>query len=170
MRPRTHHRFPRLIGSTLLLLLTLLVVACTSTPAATQRSTSTPPQNTPTVGATQQQTPVAGAVPVYVTLSEFIIISSVTAFHAGTPYYFVVSNRGHDTHELKIMPDKPDGTPLSPALQYKDTLFEIEPVLPGTTWTFNYTFSPSAPGRYEMACQMGRHYQAGMRLPIVVLG
>ncbi len=50
--------------------------------------------------------------------------------------------------------------------QYKGMLIELEPILPGTTWTTNFTFR--ATGRYEIACQMGRHYLAGMRLPIRV--
>ena len=155
----------------LLLALALLIAACTSTPAATRQSTPTPSQNqdSSSTGATEQA-PLPGSVPVYITLAEYTIISSVTAFHAGTTYYLVVTNHGHDIHELKIMPDKPDGTPLPAAVQYKDTLFEIEPVMPGTTWTINYTFSRTSAGRYEMACQMHNHYQAGMRLPIVVLG
>ena len=39
---------------------------------------------------------------------------------------------------------------------------------PGTTMRINYTFSPSSAGRYEIACQMRGHYQAGMKLPIRV--
>jgi uncharacterized cupredoxin-like copper-binding protein len=45
-------------------------------------------------------------------------------------------------------------------------LIELEPILPGSTWTTNFTFSVS--GRFEMACQMRGHYAAGMRLPIAV--
>jgi uncharacterized cupredoxin-like copper-binding protein len=115
-----------------------------------------------------EQTAVSGSVEVDVTLVEFRIMSSVTVFHAGMPYHFVVTNRGHDIHEFMIMPDKPDGTPLSPEAQYKGMLMELEPIMPGTTWSVNFTFKAAATDRYEFACQMRGHYQAGMRLPIVV--
>jgi uncharacterized cupredoxin-like copper-binding protein len=90
----------------------------------------------------------------------------VTVFQAHTHYYFVVTNHGHDLHEFMIMPSKADGSPLPPDEQYKGMLIELEPILPGSTWTTNFIFRTT--GRYEIACQMGRHYQAGMRLPITV--
>ncbi len=155
--------FPQLIGKVLLVLLSLLMVACTST-SMPAHSTSTPPQMTPPT----EPTAAPGSVAVYVSLVEFRISSSRTVFHAGTPYHFVITNRGHDIHEFMIMPDKPDGSPLPPDVQYKGMLMELEPIMPGTTWTTNYTFSPSAMGRYEMACQMRGHYKAGMRLPMMV--
>jgi len=155
----------QLLGKLLVLALALLIVACASTTGATSKPTPIDPQEFPTSGPVEQA-PTPGSVEVKFTLVEFRIISSVTVFHAGTHYYFVVSNRGHDTHEFMIMPDKPDGSPLSPDEQYKSMLIELEPITPGTTWSTNFTFS--APGKYEIACQMGRHYQAGMRLPITV--
>jgi uncharacterized cupredoxin-like copper-binding protein len=157
---------PKLMGNALILVIALLIVACTGTPVTTHSTpTRTPPQASPT-GTPVEQTAAPGSVEVKFTLVEFRIISPVTVFHAGTPYYFVVANRGHDIHEFMIMPDKADGSPLPPDEQYKSMLMELEPIAPGTTWTTNFTFS--ATGKYEIACQMGRHYQAGMRLPIVV--
>ncbi len=158
--------FPQLMGKMLVLVLALLIVACTGTSIATH-STPTPPQNSPPT-VIIEQTAVTGSVEVKVTLVEFRIISSVTVFHAGIPYHFVIANRGQDIHEFMIMPDKPDGTPLPPDAQYKGMLMELEPIMPGTTWSANYTFAPTATGRYEIACQMRGHYKAGMRLPIVV--
>jgi uncharacterized cupredoxin-like copper-binding protein len=155
----------QLLGKVLVLLLALLMVACSSTTGATSKPTPTAPSIFPTSGPVEQ-TATPGSVEVKITLVEFRIISPVTVFHANTDYYFVVSNRGHDIHEFMIMPDKPDGSPLSPDEQYKGMLIELEPILPGTTWTTNFTFR--ATGRYEIACQMGRHYLAGMRLPIAV--
>jgi uncharacterized cupredoxin-like copper-binding protein len=158
--------FPRLLGKVLVLALALFIVACSGTPVATQSTlTPTAPQASPTSGPVEQ-TAAPGSVEVKFTLVEFRIISSVTVFHAGTHYYFVVANRGHDIHEFMIMPDQADGSPLPPDEQYKSMLLELEPITPGTTWTTNFTFS--ATGKYEIACQMGRHYQAGMRLPIEV--
>ena len=157
--------YPQLLGKVLVLLLALLMAACSSSTLATSKPKPTPPPIFPTSGPVEQ-TATPGSVEVKITLVEFRIISTVTVFHANTHYYFVVSNRGQDIHEFMIMPDKPDGSPLSPDEQYKSMLMELEPITPGTTWATNFTFS--APGKYEIACQMGRHYLAGMRLPIAV--
>src|SRR5436305_13536881 len=131
--------YPQLLGKLLVLALSLLIVACTSTTVAISKPTPTPPQISPTSGPVEQ-TAAPGSVEVKITLVEFRIISSVTVFHAGTHYYFVVSNRGHEIHEFMIMPDKPDGSPLPPDEQYKRMLIELEPIIPGTTWTTNFTF------------------------------
>ena len=164
--------FSRLIGQVFFLVLALLVVACASTTITQTSPAKLSQQASPTVQTNTtspiEQAAAAGAVTVHVTLVEFRILSSVTIFHVNTPYYFVITNRGQVIHEFKIMPDKPDGTPQPPDVQYKGTFLELEPIMPGTTWTVNYTFLASAVGRYEIACQMGKHYMAGMRLPIVV--
>ena len=157
--------YSQLMGKVLVVLLVLLITACGSTVTATSKSTPTPPVNSPTSGPVEQPA-VPGSIEVKVTLVEFRIHSSVTVFHANTHYYFVVSNAGHDIHEFMIMPDKPDGSPLPPDEQYKGMLIELEPILPGSTWMSNFTFRNA--GRFEIACQMGKHYQAGMRLPITV--
>ena len=159
--------FPQLLGKLLILAVALLSVACASTTVTTSTLTPTPPQVSPTSGPIEQAA-VPGSVEVKITLVEFHIVSSVSVFHTGMPYHFVVTNRGHDIHEFMIMPDKPDGTPLSPEAQYKSMLMELEPIMPGTTWSVNFTFKPAATDRYEFACQMRGHYLAGMRLPIVV--
>jgi uncharacterized cupredoxin-like copper-binding protein len=155
----------QLLSKVLVLLLVLLMTACASATAASSKPTPTPPEISPTSGPIEQAA-VPGSIEVKVTLVEFRIHSSVTVFHANTDYYFVVSNKGHDIHEFMIMPDKPDGSPLTPDEQYKGMLIELEPILPGSTWTTNFIFRTA--GRYEIACQMGKHYQAGMRLPIAV--
>src|SRR5438067_5926013 len=82
--------FPQLIGKVLLVLLSLLMVACTSTSMPARHTTSTPPQITPPA----EPTAAPGSVAVYVSLVEFRISSSRTVFHAGTPYHFVITNRG----------------------------------------------------------------------------
>lgn len=158
--------FSLLISKFIVLALALGIVAsCAS--AATSTAQPTPSPAIPTEN-TFEQTPVAGSIPVYIYLSEFKIVSSITTFQAGKHYFLIIKNRGHDTHELIIMPDKPDGTPLSPEEQYKRTLIEVEPIDPGTTHTVNFTFPTSVIGRLEMACQMRGHYQAGMHLSIVL--
>ena len=156
--------YTQLLGKMVVLLLALLIAACASSTLATSKPTPTP-QASPTAEVTKQA-PAPGSVEVKFTLVEFRIISLVKVFHANTHYYFVVSNHGHDLHEFMIMPSKPDGSPLPPHEQYKGMLKELEPISPGSTWTTNFTFRTA--GRYVIACQMGRHYQAGMRLPITV--
>lgn len=116
-----------------------------------------------------EQTPVPGAMRVTVSLVEYKISSSLLTFHAGSTYYFVVSNRGQEVHEFLIIPENPDGSEVSPARQYNDKLIEIEQVAPGSTLTINFTFKPTSAGRYEIACQMRGHYAAGMKLPIRVI-
>jgi uncharacterized cupredoxin-like copper-binding protein len=153
------------LGILLLLFLVLLMAACAGTSTATSKPTPTPPAISPTNGPIEQAA-APGSIEVKVSLVEFHIISSVTVFHANTHYYFVVTNHGHDLHEFMIMPSKPDGSSLPPEEQFKGMLMELEPISPGSTWTTNFTFRTA--GRYEIACQMGRHYQAGMRLPIAV--
>lgn len=157
--------YPQFMGKVLVLLLAFLLAACASTTAASSKPTPTPPEISPTRGPVEQVA-MPGSVEVKVTLVEFRIHSSVTVFHANTHYYFVVTNAGHDTHEFMIMPSKPDGSPLPSNEQYKSMLIELEPILPGSIWKTNFTFKTA--GRYEIACQMGRHYQAGMRLPVTV--
>lgn len=173
------HTFPQLIGRILLLVLAMFIVACIAIGVSFwTHSASTTAQIRPTSAAQQntihyddiKETAVAGSVKVTVTLAEFTITSSEKVFRAGMTYYFVVANRGHVVHEFMIMPEKPDGSELSPDLQYKDKLIEIEQIAPGTTMTINYTFSASGAGRYEIACQMRGHYAAGMKLPIRVTG
>jgi uncharacterized cupredoxin-like copper-binding protein len=170
---------PQLVRRALVLVLALLVViglglgailAVQHTSASsTLRSTPTPLQNDDTVDfAKISDTPTPGSIKSDVTLAEYSITSSVKTFHAGAHYYFVVSNRGHEVHEFLIVPDKPDGTPLPMDVQYTHKLIEIEQVGPGTTLYINFVFPPSAVGKYEIACQMRGHYQAGMHLSIVV--
>lgn len=164
---------PRFVVSMLLLLLAVLVVvslgvlSTQSHTAASSVMHSTLPQDATSIST--QATPVPAAIKVDVTLAEFSITSSVTTFHAGTPYYFVVTNRGHSLHEFFIMPDKPDGSNYLVNGQYKGTIVQGQAVQPGGTLMVNYTFSPSSTTRYEIACLMRGHYAAGMSRPIVVL-
>ena len=159
----------------LLVVVALLVLACsqdgngankTDTSASTGTSgyVSIPIVSTPV----PEQAAVPGAVKVYVTLEEFRILSSVTVFHAGTPYYFIVTNKGQAVHEFMMMREKPDGTPVSFDEDSSTMFIHIEQVFPGTTLRMNFKFSPTLIGKSEIACLMRGHYAAGMRLPIVV--
>lgn len=164
---------PRFIGTIALLAVVLLLAACSNIRSA---STAQSPSAQSTANADAggdtvsfahiDETPKTGATVVDVTLVDFRIYSTITTFKANVPYYFVVTNRGPSVHEFAIFPDKPDGSALPMDVQYVHRLIEIEQVAPDSTIKLNYMF-PAA-GRDEIACQMRGHYQAGMRLPIVV--
>ena len=176
MKEREKKPFPvLLIGKLGIIALALLVVVwlgfsvapATHSTSAT-RATPTPTEADTITFAQISDTPVAGSTEVKVTLAEFSVKSTMTIFHTGVPYYFVVTNSGKQVHEFMIMPVKPDGSPEPPDVQYNDKLIEIEEVAPGSTLYINFVFQPSKAGRYESACLMRGHYQAGMKLPIVV--
>jgi len=49
-------------------------------------------------------------------------------------------------------------------------LFEVSDIAAGETKTLDYTFKESAPlGKLEMACHVPGHYEAGMKLPVVIV-
>ena len=102
-----------------------------------------------------------------VTLSEFKITSSVTAFAPGTSYHFVVTNNGKVAHEFMIMPMGMNMQHMSMDEMHKVALHMIDNVAPGETKTFDYTFNQSIAGQnFEFACHLPGHYEAGMRLPV----
>ena len=162
-----------LIPLTLLVLLTLFVVACAggSTAAPTSKATATTEVDEGAAAPTMadvNEVPVAGAVTVHITMKEFSITSSQTTFRAGVPYYFIVANQGHDFHEFLILPGKIDGKQVPTNEQLSNDLVEIEPIGPGTTQKVNYTFPTSTIGQDGIACMMRGHYMAGMHLSITI--
>jgi uncharacterized cupredoxin-like copper-binding protein len=130
------------------LLLTLLMVVLTACGGSTAPS-----------GPQQEQ----------VTLSEFKITSSVTAFSRGASYHFVVTNNGKIAHEFMIMPMGMSMEHMSMDEMHKIVLYMFDNVAPGETKTFDYTLNQSTVGQnFEFACSLPGHYEAGMRLPIIV--
>jgi uncharacterized cupredoxin-like copper-binding protein len=116
-----------------------------------------------------EESPVARAVTVHITETEFAFIPEIRVFHPGVHYYFIVHNNGKQTHAFTFVPTNPDGTPLSDIYyQYNHTLINLDTIPPGTTQTINYTFKTSDIGHFELACRMRGHYLAGMHLPVVV--
>ncbi len=100
------------------------------------------------------------SAPVQITLSEFKIDSSLTSFAVNTPYHFVIKNTGSVAHEWMIMPR--GETDVSKAL----VKVGQDQLAPGATVTQDFTFAK--PGEYELACHVPGHYEAGMKLEIVV--
>lgn len=161
-----------LVSKLLILALALLLVACAGVNAATNSA----PTPTPTFISTSgnqlvtviEQSPVPGAVTVHVTEVEFSIISSITTFYPNIHYYFIVSNKGKQTHAFTFVPTYPNGTPMNEYYQYNHMLIGLDTIPPGTTQTINYTFKSSDAGHYEIACRMRNHYLAGMHIPVIV--
>ena len=111
---------------------------------------------------------------VKITLREFGIESSITDFQTGVPYRFVVINEGSVEHEIMIMPPvMPDSMGMAMDMGEMDkmalVMIEASDLPAGASASFDYTFTKSAPdGSLEFACHTPGHYEAGMKLPIVV--
>lgn len=168
-------RLCALCSKFLVLGLALLLVACAGVSAVSSRTGGAPSGTTPFPSSSGdqlvtvvEQSPVPGAVIVHVTEVEFAIRSSLITFHPGVHYYFIVSNKGTQTHAFTFVPTYPDGTPRDGYYQYSHMLIGLDTIPPGTTQTLNYTFTPTEVGHYELACRMRNHYMAGMHLPVVV--
>jgi len=99
-------------------------------------------------------------VEVQIAVSEFKFDSSLTTFSVGTPYRFVITNKGALAHDWMIMPQG--------EIDEKKALIMVEDteLLPGTSVTKEFTFTQ--PGNYEFACHVAGHYEAGMHLNILV--
>lgn len=161
------------LSKILVLALAFLIVACAGANAATNKTPSPTPTFLSTSGnqlvTIVEQSPVPGAITVHVTETEFAIISSITTFHPGVHYYFVVSNTGKQTHAFTFVPTYPNGTPMDKYYQYNHMLVGLDTIPPGTTQTINHTFKPGDAGHYEIACRMRGHYSAGMHILALVV-
>src|SRR5258708_5129344 len=111
-----------------------------------------------------------GAIPVQITETDFHIASSVTSFIPGKPYYFEVTNNGKAMHEFMIMSGSAGSmNSMSMGSMDKSALASLGMIDPGQTQTLEYTFPTSAAGSHlEFACHFPGHYEAGMRLDVVV--
>ncbi|MBI2332661.1 MAG: hypothetical protein HYU84_10970 [Chloroflexi bacterium] len=113
-------------------------------------------------------------VEVQITLTEFGIEPSLTEFETGVPYHFVVTNAGTVEHEIMIMPPLTEDE-MGMAMDMGEldemalAMIEASELPAGATASFDYTFTEAAPaGTLEFACHTPGHYEAGMKLPIVV--
>jgi len=119
------------------------------------------------------------ATEVTITVKEFGIESSLTNFEVGVPYHFVVTNEGSVDHEIMIMPPLTTeqittnqtgmGMDMGTMDQMALAMIPAEDLTPGTTKSFDLTFTEPAPsGTLEFACHTPGHYEENMKLPIVV--
>ena len=152
-----------LFGLFILLCLTI-ITACGSSGSSGHTTITNNATSTSTNPILQKQT-------VQVTLVEYKITSSITTFHVGVPYHFVVTNKGTIPHEFMIMP--PMGDNMSMESMDSASLVFIPILTPGQTSTIDYTFTkPNA--HLEIACHFtGRqasdsHYTLGMHLSITI--
>lgn len=100
------------------------------------------------------------AVDVQITLTEFKIESSVTDFTVGTPYHFIITNKGTLAHDWMIMPSG-EQDEAKALVKVEDTDLQ-----PNKTVTRDFTFTQA--GDLEFACHVKGHYEAGMHTPITV--
>lgn len=111
---------------------------------------------------------------VTIRLTEFGIQSSLTEFQTGVPYHFVVTNAGVVEHEFMIMPPlMVDQMGMAMDMGELDemalAMIPASELSAGKTSSFDYTFIQAAPnGTLEFSCHTPGHYEAGMKLPIVV--
>ncbi len=116
----------------------------------------------------------SASIEVKITLSEFGIQSSLTEFKAGVPYHFVVTNEGTVNHEIMIMPPLTSdqmgmGMDMGSLDKLALVMIAADQLAAGSSASFDYTFTkPAAAGELELACHTPGHYEAGMKLPIIV--
>lgn len=126
-------------------------VAVTAVPTAAPTATPAPATAAPATPApAPTDAPPPAPVDVSVTLAEFKIDSSLSVFHVGVPYHFIITNNGMIAHELNV------------------ANLDARPVAPGATVTLDLTFPSQA--QAEFACHLPSHYEAGMKLPLTVEG
>jgi uncharacterized cupredoxin-like copper-binding protein len=109
-------------------------------------------------------------VTVTITADDFSFKSSLTTFTVGVPYHFVVTNNGKVPHEIMLVQPIEAGKMDMEAMdQMALAHIEEDDLQPGTTQSFDYTFTEAAPaGQLEFSCHIPGHYEAGMKLPITV--
>ncbi len=117
-------------------------------------------------------TGTAGPTTVLITMTEFKIDTPQTTFKVGVPYRFVVSNKGTVNHDFSISPPVMEGMAgMTTEEMHKNALAVIDAadLPPGTNKTIDLTFSkPYSASEMELACHTPGHYEAGMKVPIMV--
>jgi uncharacterized cupredoxin-like copper-binding protein len=144
-------------------------VAQEATPAAETTRCPSPlatPIASPT--ASSMATPTAEPVCVGVIEGDFYIRPQLATFRVGQPYVFAVGNEGAAAHEFVIEPAGAVDKPLAAEVNGEDRESEIEDITPGETAELEWTFTE--PGRYQFACHLPGHYEAGMKIEVVVVG
>ncbi len=137
-----------------LALSTIFLAAC----GGQTTSTGTQPQTTATSTANHVQ----------VTLMDTTITSSMTTFRSNIPYTFVVTNKGHASHDFIIR------TSIQGPATYQQTqqglLYSLRtPLAPGATTRFTYDFPIStSQSHVQFATQLPSPKGMGISIPVQV--
>jgi uncharacterized cupredoxin-like copper-binding protein len=144
------------------------VVAQEATPAA-QATRCPSPLATPTASpaASSMATPTTEPVCVGVIEGDFYVRPQHTSFRVDEPYIFAVGNEGAEVHEFVIEPAGEIDAPLKAEVNGEERESEIEDIAPGQTAELEWTFTE--PGRYQFACHIPGHYEAGMVIEVEVV-
>jgi uncharacterized cupredoxin-like copper-binding protein len=111
----------------------------------------------------------AEPIEVVVSLNEFSVDLSQSAFDAGSTYRFVVTNNGAVSHEMMIVGAlEPGATDMEEMDESALLVIEEEDLPPGATVEVVYTFPMDAELGLEAACYVPGHYEAGMKTQVVV--
>src|SRR5215207_8022876 len=144
------------------------VVAQESTPAATAARCPSPlatPSASP--AASSMATPATEPVCVGVIEGDFYVRPQRATFQVGETYIFAVGNEGAAVHEFVIEPAGKVDEPLKAEVNGKEQESEIEDIAPGQSAELEWTFTE--PGRYQFACHLPGHYEAGMKIEVEVV-
>ena len=133
-------------------------------PSPLATPTASPPAS-PT--ASSMATPTTEPVCVGVIEGEFYVRPQRTTFQVGQPYVFAVGNEGQEVHELVIEPAGADDAPLKAEVNGEERESEAEDIAPGETAELEWTFTE--PGRYQFACYIPGHFEAGMVIEVEVV-
>jgi uncharacterized cupredoxin-like copper-binding protein len=117
--------------------------------------------------ASSMETPTTEPVCVGVIEGDFYVRPERTTFQVGQPYVFAVGNEGAAVHEFVIEPAGKVDEPLEAEVNGEDRESEIEDIAPGEAAELEWTFTE--PGRYQFACHLPGHYEAGMKIEVEVV-
>lgn len=109
-------------------------------------------------------------IEVKIDANEFSFKSALTEFRTGETYRFVVTNTGSVAHEFMIAPlSEPGMADMEQIDKMALVMIPQEDLPAGAMKSVEFTFNELAATRQlEFACHVPGHYEAGMKLPIVV--
>jgi uncharacterized cupredoxin-like copper-binding protein len=127
------------------------------------------PLATPTASpaAPSMATPATKSVCVGVVEGDFDVRPQRTTFRVGETYVFAVANEGQEVHEFVIEPAGKVDEPLEAEVNGEERESEIEDIAPRETAELEWTFTE--PGRYQFACHVPGHFEAGMVIEVEVV-
>jgi uncharacterized cupredoxin-like copper-binding protein len=151
-----------LLSPVLVAILAVTAACSTNTsPSGSQTGQTASPSTTTTAPAKATQA-------VTITVFDDRIESSLATFTVGTPYHFVVTNKGHSEYAFSMMsPDREQEMEhMSRGDWQHATLHMDDHLMPGQTSSFDYTFDATTIGHHlEFACYSDGQSTPQLRLP-----